>query len=107
MPIDTSMYATPAQPNALQQMAAIQGIANAAEQNKLLGIAQQRGQQDLQLGQQQLQQGHVKGIHQQLDRMLDTDQSNEDFVTELRSLAREFQLQAMSRLVARALQAEV
>ena len=51
------MYATPAQPNALQQMAAIQGIANAAEQNKLLGIAQQRGQQDLQLGQQQLQQG--------------------------------------------------
>jgi CheY-like chemotaxis protein len=56
--------------------------------------------------QEQLQQGHVKGIHRQLDRMLDSDPSNPDFVTELRALAREFQLQAMSRLVARALQAE-
>ena len=56
--------------------------------------------------QQQLKHGHVKGIHHELDRMLDSDQGNQDFVTELRALAREFQLQAMSRLVARALQVE-
>ena len=42
MPIDVSMYNTPPQPNALQQMGAIQGIANASEQNKLLQLGQQQ-----------------------------------------------------------------
>jgi len=54
----------------------------------------------------QLSQGHVKAIHQQLDEIDVDDQTCSDFVTELRGLARQFQLQAMSRLVARALQAE-
>ncbi|MET0518148.1 MAG: ATP-binding protein, partial [Burkholderiaceae bacterium] len=56
--------------------------------------------------QRQLSQGHVRGIHQQLDRMLEAERGCEDFVAELRALAREFQLQAMGRLVARALQDE-
>ncbi|HEX2012141.1 MAG TPA: ATP-binding protein, partial [Roseateles sp.] len=60
----------------------------------------------LELLQQRLQQGHVKGIHQQLDRMAAENGACGDFVAELRALAREFQLQAMSRLVARALQSE-
>ncbi|WP_349742155.1 hybrid sensor histidine kinase/response regulator [Roseateles cavernae] len=60
----------------------------------------------LQRLQQQLSQGHVKGIHQQLDRIAGEDQSCSDFVTQLRAMARQFELQAMSRLVARALQAE-
>jgi len=60
----------------------------------------------LQRLQQQLTQGHVRGIHQQLDQMLEADQACADFVTELRALAREFQLQAMSRVVARALQVD-
>jgi len=60
--------------------------------------------------QTQLQQGHVKGIREQLERMAGeagaAGADGADFVTELRALAREFQLQAMSRLVARALQPE-
>ncbi|MFY8117537.1 MAG: ATP-binding protein [Roseateles sp.] len=57
--------------------------------------------------QTQLQQGHVKGIREQLERMAGTEgEQGADFVAELRTLAREFQLQAMSRLVARALQSE-
>jgi signal transduction histidine kinase/CheY-like chemotaxis protein/purine-cytosine permease-like protein len=60
----------------------------------------------LQRLQQQLSQGHVKGIHQQLDQIAGEDQSCTDFVTQLRAMARQFELQAMSRLVARALQAE-
>jgi signal transduction histidine kinase/purine-cytosine permease-like protein/ActR/RegA family two-component response regulator len=60
----------------------------------------------LQRLQQQLSQGHVKAIHQQLDQMAGEDQGCSDFITQLRGLARQFELQAMSRLVARALQAE-
>ncbi|MDC6168522.1 hybrid sensor histidine kinase/response regulator [Paucibacter sp. XJ19-41] len=60
----------------------------------------------LQRLQQQLSQGHVKGIYQQLDRIAGEDQSCSDFVTQLRAMARQFELQAMSRLVARALQAK-
>jgi len=60
----------------------------------------------LELLQTQLQQGHVKGIREQLERMAGEENEGADFVTELRALAREFQLQAMSRLVARALQSE-
>jgi signal transduction histidine kinase/CheY-like chemotaxis protein/purine-cytosine permease-like protein len=56
--------------------------------------------------QRQLQLGHVKAIHGELDLMLDAEGASSDFVAELRTLAREFQLQAMSRLVARALQVE-
>ncbi len=52
----------------------------------------------------QLQRGHVKAIHQQLDLMQDADRDCSDFVTQLRTLARAFELQAMGRLVARALQ---
>jgi hypothetical protein len=52
----------------------------------------------------------VKGIREQLERMAGeagaAGADGADFVTELRALAREFQLQAMSRLVARALQPE-
>ena len=55
--------------------------------------------------QKELSLGHVKGIHQQLDQMLAADPASAAFVAELRALAREFQLPAMSRLVARALQA--
>jgi len=51
-----------------------------------------------------VQRGHVKGIHQQLDHMLQAGPASEPFVTELRGLARDFQLQAIERLVARALQ---
>lgn len=36
MPVDTSIYNVPQQPNALQQAATAVGVANAAEQNKLL-----------------------------------------------------------------------
>lgn len=55
--------------------------------------------------QAQLQQGHVRGIREQLERMAgETGAEGADWVAELRDLAREFQLQAMSRLVARALQ---
>ncbi|CAN5235358.1 ATP-binding protein [soil metagenome] len=57
--------------------------------------------------QKELSLGHVKGIHQQLDQMLAADPASAAFVAELRGLAREFQLPAMSRLVARALQAVV
>ena len=60
----------------------------------------------LELLQTQLQQGHVRGIREQLERMAGEEREGADFVTELRALAREFQLQAMSRLVARALQSE-
>ncbi|UDF35199.1 UNVERIFIED_ORG: response regulator [Shinella sp. XGS7] len=56
--------------------------------------------------QAQLQQGHVRGIREQLERMAGEAGAGADFVSELRALAREFQLQAMSRLVARALQSE-
>jgi signal transduction histidine kinase/CheY-like chemotaxis protein/purine-cytosine permease-like protein len=56
--------------------------------------------------QTQLQQGHVKGIREQLERMAGEEAEGADFVSELRALAREFQLHAMSRLVARALQSE-
>ena len=55
--------------------------------------------------QKELSLGHVKGIHLQLDQLLAADPASAVFVAELRGLAREFQLAAMSRLVARALQA--
>ena len=45
--------------------------------------------------------GHVRGVHQQLDRMAPGAPA---FTEELRGLAREFQLQALSRRVAQALQ---
>ncbi|WP_077032860.1 ATP-binding protein [Pelomonas sp. KK5] len=54
---------------------------------------------------QLVQRGHVKGIHRQLDLMLAEDPASQQFVTELRMLARDFQLQAMDGRVARALQA--
>ena len=54
--------------------------------------------------QKELSLGHVKGIHLQLDQMLAVEPASAAFVSELRGLAREFQLPAMSRLVARALQ---
>ncbi|MDY0742989.1 ATP-binding protein [Paucibacter sp. R3-3] len=62
--------------------------------------------EQLEILQQFARRGHVKGIHQQLDRMLETGPASEPFVTELRGLARDFQLQAIERLVARALQAD-
>ncbi|MDN3922704.1 ATP-binding protein [Roseateles violae] len=59
----------------------------------------------LQALQQRLQLGHVRGIHEQLERMV-AEGAAGDFLAELQQLAREFQLQAMGRLVARALQAQ-
>jgi len=53
---------------------------------------------------EQLTQGHVRGIHRQLDLMASEDAGCGDFVERLRALARQFELQPMVSLVARALQ---
>ncbi|QPF75208.1 response regulator [Roseateles sp. DAIF2] len=53
-----------------------------------------------------LRQGHVQGAREQLERMASEEPQGAGLILELRELAREFQLQAMSRLVARALQSE-
>ena len=52
--------------------------------------------------QEQLAQGHVRGIHLQLDLMAAEDCA--DFVERARALAQRFELPAMTALVARALQ---